>query len=213
MCFSESASLAAFLVGIVSSVLCISLGTITDKIFGLYFGYVSLMQIIDYFLWRHPYCDLYNRVVTIIGMVLNISQPLVFGTIILWLNTQILSVNRNTILLTMVVYFVVAAFYSAQFFQQPLKSQCSLKNEDQHQSWEWLNMPFYFFTFAIYLFAIAILSIHGFPQRNFGIAAALTLFFTYFTSAYIYKQSVGSVWCFYSVFVPFLYYLGRILLY
>ena len=36
MCFSKNASIASFSIGIVGAILCISLGTITDKIVGYF---------------------------------------------------------------------------------------------------------------------------------------------------------------------------------
>ena len=71
MCFSKNASIVSFTIGIVGSILCITLGTATDKIVGYFLGYVSLMQGIEYLLWSHQICDNYNRVVSIIGMLLN----------------------------------------------------------------------------------------------------------------------------------------------
>jgi nicotinamide riboside transporter PnuC len=89
MCFSPEASIRSLLAGVFGSLLCISLGTTKDKIVGYFLGFVSLMQGIEYLLWKHQKCDNYNKVISITGMILNHLQPFILGVIVLILNPKI----------------------------------------------------------------------------------------------------------------------------
>ena len=64
MCFSEKASLIALVAGLSSSLMCYSVGKPDYKIVGLFFAFVTLMQLVDYLLWRHQVCDAYNKMVS-----------------------------------------------------------------------------------------------------------------------------------------------------
>lgn len=57
MCFSEQMSIIAFSVGMIGSILVVSLGEIYNKIVGLWLMFVSCMQLVDFFLWRNQTCN------------------------------------------------------------------------------------------------------------------------------------------------------------
>jgi len=209
MCFSEKASIISFSTGILGAILCISLGTITDKIIGYYFGFISLMQLIEYLLWRHQKCDDYNRTISFIGMILNNIQPIILGVIIFLVNPE--NKNKKWITLVMFIYLCVIIPYSAQFINKP--DQCTLKNEkNKHLMWQWYLMDHTVFVYSVYLITVCLLCILGFPKLKYGIYAAIVNAFTYTTSLYFYPQKVvGALWCYYSVFLPIIYYFIRIL--
>ena len=88
MCFSSEASIRSLTAGLLGSFLCVSLGTATDKIMGYFLGFVSLMQGIEYLLWKHQTCNHYNRAISILGMVLNHLRPVILGIVVLLLNPK-----------------------------------------------------------------------------------------------------------------------------
>ena len=112
MCFSAEISIITFIVGIIGSLLCISLGKPVDKILGYFFIFVSLMQGIEYLLWNHQKCDNYNRFLSILGMVLNHLQPIVLGLLILYFNKN---VSTKIMYLIMFLYLCAIIPYSIQF--------------------------------------------------------------------------------------------------
>ena len=126
MCFSEQASIRSLLAGLIGSGLCVSLGTVSDKIVGYFLGFVSLMQGIDYLLWRHQKCDMYNRVISVLGMILNHLQPFVLGIVVLLLNPK--NQYNKTIMSLMIIYLIVIVPYSYQFIK--MKGSCTLKGEN-----------------------------------------------------------------------------------
>ena len=103
------------------------------------------MQGIEYLLWTHQKCDNYNRFVSILGMILNHLQPFVLGLIILFCNKHLIHTK-----LIMFLYLLLIIPYSIQFLFNK-KSQCTIKNTENHLSWKW-NLMNYNFLFILFLF-------------------------------------------------------------
>jgi hypothetical protein len=208
MCFSKNASIASFSIGIVGAILCISLGTITDKIVGYFLGYVALMQWIEYLLWSHQKCDNYNRVVSIIGMLLNNMQPVVLGLIILYFNPKIRHITWFYFF--MFLYLCVGIPYSLSFIKNK-QVQCTIKNKQtKHLDWNWNNMNYYMLVYFIFIFSECVMCILGIPNPKYGWLFAFAIVFTYLTSAFFYSTNVGALWCYYTAFIPLIYYLSTL---
>jgi len=207
MCFSAKISILTFIIGFISSFLCFTLGKIIDKIVGLFFAFISLMQIIEYLLWNHQICDNYNRIVSICGMILNHMQPVVLGIIILLMNTSLK--KRWLIKLIIIIYLCFIVPYSIQFINNK-DIQCTIKNK-KHLEWKWNSMNYYTLIYFIYILALSLIFIVGLPTIKLGIFASLYVVFTYLSSSYFYSDSsVGALWCFYILFTPLIYYFLRI---
>ena len=207
MCFSEQASIRSLLAGLIGSGLCVSLGSVSDKIIGYFLGFVSLMQGIDYLLWRHQKCDMYNRVISVLGMILNHLQPFVLGIVVLLLNPK--NEYNKTIMSLMIIYLIVIIPYSYQFIK--MKGTCTLKGENHdHLIWNWNRLPFArvrYFTFLVVMSAIFIL---GTPNKMAGSAFAMCGLVMYSTSLIVYpKEVAGALWCYYTAYIPITYYVLR----
>jgi hypothetical protein len=202
MCFSKEASIIAFVTGIVGSALCISLGTIFDKIIGYFVLFVSSMQGIEYLLWRHPYCDEYNKQISTIGMILNHLQPIVFGMIILFFTTR----PTAWIWFVLFIYLCVIVPYSIQWLTS---NKCTVKRE-HHLFWKWNRMEGSAFIYVVFLLAMCLLGLLGFPTRIQGVYFAIIACITYISSSVFYThQFVGPIWCYYTTFLPVIYYICR----
>ena len=88
MCFNKELSLVSFSTGTIFSILLYQLNNITYKILGLFLGYVSLMQLIEFLLWSHQICDNYNKMISILGMILNYGQPIILAILLLTFYNQ-----------------------------------------------------------------------------------------------------------------------------
>ena len=115
MCFSPLASLSTFLIGIIGAILCLTLGTPTDKLVGLIFGFVSSMQGIEFALWENQTCNDMNKIISVLGMVLNHLQPIVLSILILLLNPNLSTMTKQIIILSTIIYAIVITAYSLQF--------------------------------------------------------------------------------------------------
>jgi hypothetical protein len=204
MCYSPESSIAAFSVGMVGAALCISLGTVDGQIIGAFFAFVALMQGVEYLLWNHQKCDMYNRIVSILGMILNHAQPVILGLLVLWLKPEIQF--RTSIIGILVFYIACIVPYSAQYLYDP-GLQCTMKNELNHLYWNWNKMPGRMFIYNI-VFLLSLASIFYLGFRN-GALFAIIAFVTYFTSVFLFyrQKAIGALWCFYVVGLPVLYYI------
>lgn len=206
MCFSAESSILSLTTGLIGSFLCISLGSVKDRIFGYFFGFVSLMQGIEYLLWSHQKCDMYNRVISFLGMFLNHLQPFMLGIIILVINKNVQ--HKYWIYLVMFLYLLFIVPYSLQFFFVGKDKQCTMKNMQNHLQWNWNILKYNRIIYFIFLFTMCTLFLLGLPTLNDGIYFALGAIMTYTTSGIMYHTNdVGALWCYYVAFLPILYYI------
>ena len=194
MCFSKNISLFTFLTGIIGGLLCYSTGIPEYKIIGLLYAFVSLMQGIEYLLWIHQTCDDYNRLLSTIGMILNHLQPVILCILLFYFKEKF----NKKILLLLIIYLIVIIPYSLKF-----KNECTMK-ENTHLNWEWNHMDNAEITYAVFLITLIIF---GLFIPNIGKSFSLITLISYFFSYFIYKGTVGSMWCFFSAFIPIIYYI------
>jgi len=202
MCFSEQMSIIAFSVGMIGSILVYSMGKIYDKIGGLWFMFVSCMQLVDFFLWRNQTCNRTNYITNIVGIILNHLQPIVLGIIILFVNTELSYQDVKTILYILLVYICTMVPYTWQCI---VKTQCTLKNNNNHMDWKWNSMHAAIFVYFVYLVTLFLLFYWFVPVYGFlyAFAVVCTLIF----SIIFYNKEIGNMWCFFTIFLPILYYL------
>ena len=211
MCYSSESSIITFTVGIITSILCIRLNTITDKIIGYFFLFVSQMQLIDYFIWNHQKCDSYNKFLSITGMIFNHLQPVMLGIIVLLLNKNIQ--HKQWIIMIILLYLSVIVPHSIKF----LKSgdlECTLQNiETKNLLWNWnfITKHLNVYIYIVFTLSIAFISILGFPTLKQGVYFAILAIITFVSSRFLYpKKSIGALWCFYILYGLLSYYILRI---
>ena len=206
MCFSSEISLATFIAGIVGSILCISLGKPVDKIVGYFFMFVSLMQGIEYLLWNHQIRDDYNRFLSILGMIFNHLQPIVLGLLILYFYKNV----SSKIYIILFLYLCTIIPYSIQFLNNK-NLQYTIKNKHHHLQWNWNVMVYSFITYLIFLLTLCLLFYIGFPDE-YKYIAIVTALLSYGSSYFFYYNEgvMGSLWCFYILFITYFYYLMRV---
>ena len=201
MCFSEQMSLIAFSVGMVGSILVYSLGKIYDKIVGLFLGFVSCMQLVDFFLWRNQTCNRTNYITSIVGIILNHLQPIMLGIIILCVNTELSYQDVKTILWMLLIYLCFMVPYT---WQCMVKTQCTLKNNDNHMDWKWNFMNYWVLVYFVFLMTLFLLYYWFVPV--YGTFFAYVTLYTFLLSVIFYNKEMGNMWCFFTIFLPILYY-------
>ena len=204
MCFSKELSLRSFLVGIISSIILIIFGN-KDKVnqnkaIGYFTMYISLAQIIDYFIWSDINCkNNINKLISKIGPIIIYLQPIIYG---LLLNYYIISNNtipNNILIISNIIYI----FYYIQTYNKYLdknkKDMCSKLDNNKHISWLWsneksLNNNLYFI--------FVLLNINNFIYdkeiRNFNIILLIFFLIAY----YKYNNVFSEIWCYISVSIP-----------
>lgn len=207
MCFSQEASIQSFLCGIISSILCIALNKPTDKIIGYLFGFVSLMQGIEWLLWKHQKCDSYNKDLSKLGMIFNHLQPIMFGVIILLINKN---VDKEKIIGIICLYLCIIVPYSIKFLKDE-KTHCTIKNENtNHLLWHWNSMNDNTMAYSVFLVTFCYISLVGIPKFENGVIFAIIIAMSFYSSSIFYNhQNVGALWCYYAAYFPLIYFIMR----
>lgn len=193
MCFSEKASLVAFFTGMLGSLFCFLGKTPKHNIVGLFFAFVSLMQIVDYLLWRHKKCDDYNKTISVIGMILNHLQPIILALLVVM---YMPNANKRTILTIVLVYLCFILPYSLQFLKNV---ECTIKDR---KDWTWNKVSYAGLVYLI--FTICLASLFYIPT---GLIGSAVVVLTYIISNIVYPNKPGAVWCYFITGIPILYRL------
>jgi hypothetical protein len=206
MCFSANLSLFAFITGIIGSILVYTLGGPSNHIISIFLGFVSFMQLIEFFLWKHQKCNNYNKILSKIGMWLNHLQPVVLGLLVIIFN------NTKPIIyyISLIIFFYLCGIipYSLQY-KNIENLQCTIFNlKIQHLRWKWNGLKYNKFIYTIFFVLSLILILYiGIPNETLKIYTVIISIVTYISSAIIYRSNFGALWCFYTAFIPIIYYL------
>ena len=201
MCYSAPISLATFSLGFGFSVLLTQSADRFQMLMGYFLGFVSLMQFIEYLLWKHPICDDYNKTVSVIGMFLNHLQPVVLAL----LTGAVYGKNLGVLTLLTMSYLVVIIPYSLQFTSD---LQCSTKQceGNPHLVWQWNTLQYSDAVYAVFLATFAGVGLYGMPSGTGALFSTVAVA-SYMLSGWIYDRKVmGSLWCFWTAFVPAILY-------
>lgn len=204
MCYSANVSLLTFTIGIGFSALLVFSEDKYHRLLGWFLGFVSFMQLIEYLLWMHPVCDEYNKMISLIGMVLNHLQPVVLALL-----TGLFYRQRLPVLAALVaVYLAVIIPYSAQFTSDLRCSTRQCEATDPHIVWNWNTMKGDRLVYLVFLGTFVGVGLAGMPLKVGGLFAAGSVL-TYGLSSLIYDRKVmGSLWCFWTAFIPSAIYLA-----
>jgi hypothetical protein len=208
MCFSERLSIGTLGLGLGFSGLVTQLPKPEDKVIGIFLAFVSLMQGVEALLWRHQHCDSYNRVLTAAGMWLNHLQPLV----LLILCGVYFPSSINMIVPFGVVYTVAMLLYTSQQEESRYDGKCTLKDLcTPHLRWKWNEMSNYRLFYLLFLIILFITPLLTFQNATIAKSISFAGGLAWSISAAIYPPYVvGALWCFFTAFLPGIYYSLRI---
>ena len=205
MCFNKEVSLVSFSTGTIFSILLYQLNDVSYKILGLFLGYVSLMQLIEFLLWSHQICDNYNKMVSILGMILNYGQPIILTILLLTFYKQSKK-NKQYIIGITIIYSIIISIYSSQFFK-PENLKCTIKEFNPYLLWSWSNMAYADIVSIIFIIVLGLLCFIGIPDRKLASKFIILGSFFLISSSIIYpRHFIGVLWCFYTAFLPMILY-------
>jgi hypothetical protein len=197
MCFSSKSSLFTFIFGIISSILLIYFGNKKfnkeNIVFGLYFIFVSFMQLFDYFFWND--LDNKNKInekITLIAPLFNYIQPLFLFIVksIIYKNTKLSFFSIINFL------YIISIYLDYNKFLKNEKNKIT-KIKENHLFWPWkkyLNIYFYFILSTLNVFYLT----------NFKYSLIIFILGTIslIISHFYINYSVGEIWCFFVVLIP-----------
>lgn len=203
MCYSEEVSLITFIIGVGFSILLTTRENKFHKLLGYFLGFVALMQLIEFLLWRHQICDTFHKSLSVLGMILNHAQPVILALV----TAYIYGKNITALSIIALIYLAIIIPYSTQYTNALQCSTVSPGTGNPHLVWNWNNMTYSTGVYSVFLAAFVGIALFGMPQsegRSFALAAVLT----YAGSSLIYERKVvGSLWCFWVAFIPAIVYL------
>jgi hypothetical protein len=144
-----------------------------------FYSFIS-MQLIEYFTWKHLHNKKINRLLSQLGMLLVLIQPLFF--ILIPNNVKF---NIKATLITLYVIFLV--FHIGYLIKYDYSM---VKAPNGHLAWNWLNIPvFYIFIWLTFLLVILL---YAKKYILFAINAIifLAIYYTYYKT-----NTWGSLWC------------------
>ncbi len=208
MCFSAPVSLAAFITGMTFSYLLYLDNDVSYKIIGLFFAYVVIMQLIEFLLWTHQYCDLYNKSVSFVGMILNYTQPIVLGLLLLYFYKNMPKLNNKIIKVILAIYTISVVLYISQFMYE--KHTCTVKKDNPYLLWNWLQMPYNDIINGLHILTMILLISIGLPNKMAAMIFILLGSITLLTSLKYYARPfVGAIWCVFTAFIPMIIYFYK----
>ena len=205
MCYTAQTSLHAFLFGVISSVILImksnslkmsSLTSDDIKIIGIFFLFVSLMQIYDYIFWSFPNSRL-NEITTKVACLTNHLQPLVLFLLLLYFKK-----SMKWSYLIIGIYIILVGCYTVVNFHK-LRYTTVSPRSDPSLDWTWNHWKFSSIIYTMFLITLVTLGMEGF-SFPFNISFVLLAIFTFWFSFYKYriKVSTGRFWCYFSALIP-----------
>ena len=204
MCYSAPVSLGTYLLGSIFSYLLYLEKDALSKVIGGFMGYVVLMQLIEFLLWSHQVCDIFNKSISFAGLILNYTQPVILAILLLKFYNQN-SLNKKLIIGIISLYIILVSFYIIQFIK---KDKCSLKKGNPYLLWNWSNLEYATMANILYIVTLFSLFFIGIPNKLTALIifmiGGLTLLFSYI---YYPRGFVGSIWCFFAAFIPVLFYI------
>lgn len=200
MCWSAEVSLASFGIGALGCAALFLIGTVTEKILALYLLFVSLMQLVEYGLWSNQTCNEEHKQVSVLGMTLNLVQPLVLSGLIIAMNPR----APMGAILTICGLYIVSILPSINTYLSSKELQCTVPStSDPHLVWNWTILPNEWFYHGAYLLALTLIPVLGLPKKTTGIVFGLGTVGSYALSRMIYTRQVfGSMWCWYVALFP-----------
>ena len=207
MCFNYKVSLLTFVIGTIFSILLIKYGNIKynleNKIFGIFLIFISLVQFMDFSFWIDLKNNFgINKIVTIIGPLLNVGQPIILYIIkLIYYKPDIYTFN-NYNLPVAILNLLYCIYLFKLYITFLLKDKLITDVKNGHLSWPWLkyNEPYYY---------LILLAVNIFYLTNFKYSLMFFLisyFFFYLSVKYFYYNA-GELWCFFGSFIPLLMYI------
>jgi len=193
-------SLTTFI--IVSSI-CIYLwikGGNVNKSIAIILFFISLMQIVEFFIWLNHECSNTNKFISLFIPILLFLQPIVVITTILYFKSGILSPIFYKIILSI---WIICSSYFIIWMKDGF-NQCTIIGKNGHLVWPYANSSKLIDQFMQFLYNIVLaIGIGSLHTPWYGIFYIFVALLSYYYIRNIYGHSWGSVWCNFVNFLAF----------
>jgi hypothetical protein len=195
MCYNANVSIKAFIIGIIGVICLFLFGNqkykAINKQLGIFFIFVALMQIVDYFIWiDHDCSKKSNWIAGIFGAILIGLQPLLF---------YYFFVDKKTTFTNILAILYI--FYLIFIFIKALNNLCSNRT-DKRPKWSWLD-SYSKYKFDI-IYPIIVIGSTLLITSNIKLYVAILYGFTFLISKLNYEKFTSEFWCYFSNSIPLL---------
>jgi hypothetical protein len=194
MCYSKDLSLASLTFGVFASLILINFGNkesaSTNKAIGYFFLFVTLMQLVEYFLWSDINCQNgLNKLGSLLGPILNHLQPVVLLLLASFFLEPTNLISINLIIPANILYICYVGYEYIKYISNE-SNLCVRTNKCDHLDWSWkkdFNYTFYFI--------ISFMNVANFYKNtnlivSFGLSYLLLI-----VSIFNYQYNIGEFWC------------------
>jgi hypothetical protein len=201
MCYSADLSLLSLSFGIFASLMLINFGSkqsqSTNKAIGYFFLFITLIQLVEYFLWIDIDCvNGFNKVGALLGPILNHLQPIVLLLIASTFLEPANLISSSIIIPANIIYFIYCGYHYVKYVSDE-SNLCIRTNDCNHLDWTWKKDFNYLFYFAISFINIANFYTNINLMVSFGISYILLII-----SIFRFNKNIGEFWCLMATGVP-----------
>lgn len=180
MCFNAEISLNTFIYGCISAVILILLNQTLYSNILIVFSF-TLMQLLEYFVWKNINNKKNIKILSIIAIFLIIFQ--------LFLLNYFTNKKYRYILLSILFFFIIIYF----IFIFPNTNFDMKKGKNGHLIWYWSDISFYWYIIVFLLYLIPLyLSKRFFAFIYCLLSIIISLYF------YYKYKTFGTIWCYLS---------------
>ena len=201
MCYSADLSLTSLSFGIFASLILINFGsprsTNTNKAIGYFFLFVTLMQLVEYFLWIDIDCvNGFNKTGALLGPILNHLQPVVLLVIATTFLEPSNLISPSVVIPANILYMIYSGYQYVLYVSNE-SNLCVRTNDCEHLDWTWKKDFNYLFYFAISFINIANFYTNTNLMVSFGVSYLLLI-----VSIFGFNKNIGEFWCLMVTGVP-----------
>jgi hypothetical protein len=204
MCWNATTSLITFISGILLS-LSISIIAYKQKkwelmVLSLGWIWVIFMQLFEYFIWKNEY----NQFFSILAFIFNVTQIFVLGLLFLTL------FQYHTLSTKLITIFILL-FYMSYLLYYTIQMKITDTKHTKHLYYQWWDqIPFGGFIYLFSLISLFLLVVRPF---YWSLSTLFVVLFFLFMSYLFYRESIASMWCFFSIIVPLISFFISLLIY
>jgi len=169
----------------------------TNKAIGYFFLFVTLMQLVEYFLWIDINCiNGFNKTWALLGPILNHLQPIVLLVVTTAFLEPANLISPSIVIPANILYLIYCGYQYVKYISNK-SNLCVKTNECEHLDWTWKIDFNYIFYFAISFINVANFYTNKNLMVSFGISYMLLI-----VSIFGFNKNVGEFWCLMVTGVP-----------
>lgn len=198
MCWNEQVSLITFIIG---SLLCITgiyrATTVVRKWVYIFFQLVLFVQLGEAFVWRDPHCGALGKIGTFISFFGVWLQPIIGSYILSLLDApKWLFIMYNTFIFIYIISSVSYIKHITTTCYAPLCTDTCIQPHISFTTWQQFSLMGILYMICVFILLAVMYS--SFPYVSIYVVCAMII------SILFYKNTFGSMWCWFSTFTPLL---------